>query len=119
MKRPVRRFLGLGVGVAAAIGMPLAVYAQWHPLLAHLVGVNASTLLLFGYDKAVAGGTWTRVPERVLHLFAFAGGTPATLLARKLFRHKTLKSSFKRTFAWVIVGQIVLLRAAWYLLASR
>jgi len=47
-----------------------------------LAGVNLATVLLYGYDKAVSGGTKLRVPENVLHLLAFLGAVvPAHVLA--------------------------------------
>jgi uncharacterized membrane protein YsdA (DUF1294 family) len=64
--------------------------------------VNAATILLYGYDKAVAGGTRSRVPENVLHLLALLGGSPAAFLSQRLFRHKTVKPGFRRVF-WLIV----------------
>src|SRR5689334_1725787 len=68
-----------------------------------LAGVNLATVLLYGYDKAVSGGTKLRVPENVLHLLAFFGGSPAALLSQAMFRHKTVKPSFRRTF-WLTVA---------------
>ncbi|MBI4575749.1 MAG: DUF1294 domain-containing protein [Planctomycetes bacterium] len=68
-----------------------------------LAGVNVAMLALYGYDKAVAGGLRTRVPEAVLHLVALAGGSPAALLGQVAFRHKTRKGSFRAVF-WAIVA---------------
>jgi uncharacterized membrane protein YsdA (DUF1294 family) len=50
------------------------------------------------------------VPEVVLHGLALAGGSPAALLAMRLFRHKTAKSGFRFVF-WVIVAAQALLAA--------
>jgi len=60
-------------------------------------------VIRYGYDTAVSSGTKLRVPENVLHLLAFLGGSPAALLSQAMFRHKTLKPSFRRTF-WLIVA---------------
>lgn len=98
---PSTPFLILSL-VLAAGGIGGAVYYRWHPLIGYAGGVNAATLLLYGYDKAIAGGTKTRVPERVLHIVAFAGGTPAAFVAQALFRHKTSKAPFQRTF-WILL----------------
>ena len=67
-----------------------------------LAGVNVATFLLLGYDKAIAGGRRLRVPEVVLHLLTFLGGTPAAFIGQGLFRHKTRKGSFQAVF-WLIV----------------
>ena len=62
--------------------------------LPFLAAVNAATLLAFRIDKnrALAGG-W-RIRETDLLSLALIGGTPAALLARPLFRHKTRKEPF-------------------------
>lgn len=89
----------------AVMGL-LMVLLTWRlgmgALPAYLLAVNSTTLLAYGYDKSIAGGRRTRVPERVLHLLALAGGTPGAMLGQILFRHKTLKRSF-RTWFWIIV----------------
>ena len=77
--------------VGGAVG--LAFYGSIPPLIGALVGINLATIVLYGYDKAIAGGTRRRVPENVLHLVAIAGGSPGALLAQVLFRHKTVKAS--------------------------
>lgn len=69
---------------------------------AYLLAVNAVTFLLFGFDKAIASGSFTRVPERVFYAVAFLGASPALLIGQKVFHHKTLKTSFQIIF-WVIV----------------
>lgn len=65
--------------------------------------VNIVTFLSFRHDKrrAVTGGR--RVREADLLLLALIGGSPAALLARHLFRHKTRKQPFS-TLLWLIVG---------------
>lgn len=78
-------------------------------LIYYLAGVNAATMVVYGYDKAVAGGPARRVPEWVLHTLAFFGGTPGAFLAQQLFRHKTVKASFRRTFWRIAVLQLALL----------
>ena len=86
--------------------------------LAYLAGINCATMVLYGYDKLIAGSQLLRVPERVLHIFTFAGGTPAALLSQRLFRHKTIKESFRTQF-WMIVFLQVCLFLLWIWLSSR
>ncbi|UNK50776.1 DUF1294 domain-containing protein [Lysobacter sp. S4-A87] len=64
------------------------------------------TVLVYGYDKAIAGGRRRRIPERTLLGMALCGGTPGALLAMWLFRHKTAKQSFRKWLALVIVAQL-------------
>jgi uncharacterized membrane protein YsdA (DUF1294 family) len=62
--------------------------------------------LLFGYDKGAAGSRGTRVPESVLLLVTLAGGWPGTLLAQRVFRHKTIKATFNRKLVMVVILSI-------------
>lgn len=61
---------------------------------AWLAGINAATLVAFGWDKRRARQGGRRIRERTLLGLALAGGSPAALAARRLFRHKTLKQPF-------------------------
>ena len=81
--------------------------------LAWWLALNAATVLLYGYDKAIAGGKRRRIPERTLLAFALLGGSPGALLAMGLFRHKTAKVSFKRAMVCVVVAQMILLAVMW------
>lgn len=75
-------------------------------ILAYFALVNLIALLSFRYDKrrAVAGGR--RVREADLLLLALIGGSPAALLARRLFRHKTRKEPFSTFLLLIVVVQI-------------
>lgn len=78
-------------------------------LLAYLIAINAVTLVFYGIDKALSRGRkLPRVPERTLHFIALAGGTPAAILGQQLFRHKTLKGSFRFWFWWIAAAQLAL-----------
>ena len=80
-----------------------------HPLLLWLVAINMGTFLVYGYDKFLATrGVW-RISERVLLLLALIGGSLGALVAMQVFRHKTIKSSFRLQLWGVIAIQIMLL----------
>ncbi len=85
-------------------------------LYAYLVGINAVTVLLYGYDKrqAIIGGG--RVPELILHLAALVGGSPGALLAQAVFRHKTRKIKFKMVFIGILLLQVLIAIGCWYFL---
>src|ERR1041384_1325218 len=109
---PAVRFLLAAANVAAARagrGRWLSLPWSW----AALAGVNASTLALYGYDKAIAGGRRLRVPEAVLHVLALLGGTPSAFVGQQVFRHKTRKGSFQRVF-WLTVFIQLALVAFWF-----
>ena len=56
------------------------------------------TFAIYGWDKWSARRAGRRVSERTLHALTWAGGWPGALAGRRLFRHKTRKS----TFLWQI-----------------
>ena len=75
--------------------MRIAIIYAW--------AINLLTLLAFGWDKMNARRKRRRVPEKRLLWLAVLGGSPAALLGRWIFGHKTRKRGFSvRLFA--IVG---------------
>jgi uncharacterized membrane protein YsdA (DUF1294 family)/cold shock CspA family protein len=88
-------------GVAALSALVMAGGVPW--LVAYLIGVNTTTFLFYGYDKAIAGSRRLRVPENVLHGLALCGGSLGALLGQKVFRHKTRKPWFQVMY-WAIVA---------------
>jgi uncharacterized membrane protein YsdA (DUF1294 family) len=71
-----------------------------------LATINLVTVAFYGYDKVRAYAGVGRVPEVVLHGLGALGGSPGALLAMWLFRHKTLKGSFRILFWAIVVLQI-------------
>jgi len=102
--------------IATVSVVVLAVYfgRKGAPLLAYLAAVNLITIMMYGYDKAVAGTDRVRVPELLLHLLALLGGSPAALLAQRLFRHKTRKAPFQLVFWLTVALQAFVLWLFWY-----
>jgi len=108
-RNPVYRFGLITFGLAAL----LAGLMWWFGLLSDLllcwlISITLATFLTYGYDKAIAGSRRTRVPERVLLALTFAGGTLGALLGMGLFRHKTIKGSFRTKFWLVVAAQAIL-----------
>jgi len=81
---------------------------------AYLVGINAVTMLLYGYDKRQAIAAGGRVPELILHLVALLGGSGGALLAQILFRHKTRKFKFQAVFVGILFLQLLVAFGYWY-----
>ena len=79
----------------------------------HLVSINLTTVLAYYVDKRAAIKHAWRVPENNLHTLEFLGGWPGALLAQNLFRHKTVKKSFRAIFWLMIVLEFV---AIWIIL---
>ena len=65
----------------------------------------ASTITFIAYalDKSAAKGNRRRIEENTLHFCGLIGGWPGALLAQRLFRHKTKKTSFQVVF-WITVA---------------
>ncbi|GAB4150628.1 MAG: DUF1294 domain-containing protein [Candidatus Promineifilaceae bacterium] len=110
-KNPGRRFGLLTLGLAV-VTMIAVWWQQWlPPLPAWLVGITLVTFFTFGYDKAIAETPRTRIPEIILLLLTFIGGTVGALGGMFLFRHKTAKRSFQLKFWLVVLLQVGLIVA--------
>lgn len=70
---------------------------------------NAAAFLLFGFDKISSQLRRQRIPEYVLYLATFLGGSIGALLAMNVLRHKTRKTSFQLAVAVLILLQIVII----------
>ncbi len=106
-----RLFVALSLVFVALTALFLYLTLRVPGLGAYLVAINLATLLTYFYDKTAAVHDYVRVPERVMHLQAAAGGSPAAVLGQAAFRHKTTKASFRKTFWTIFITQIVLLTA--------
>jgi uncharacterized membrane protein YsdA (DUF1294 family) len=63
--------------------------------LFYLTTINLITFVAFGFDKFLSKTkTKTRIPENVLHSLQLFGGSPASLFAMMIFRHKNRKTIF-------------------------
>ncbi len=115
-KRPVRFHFLTGACVALALtvllwlGLGRSTDAI-HLLFCWLVAINVTAFGYYGYDKGQARASADRVPEVVLHGFTAAGGAIGAYAAMQVFRHKTIKGSFRIAFWLLIAVQVALL--AW------
>lgn len=75
---------------------------------AYVFAINITSILVYGYDKMIAGTLRTRVPELILHGLTLFGGTFGSLFSQIFFRHKTRKDSFQNVFWSIVVIQAVL-----------
>jgi len=95
----------------ASFVLALFVFSPEPPLslYAFLISINLSAWILIAWDKAIAGRTITRVPERVFLALALLGGAAGLLLGMKLFRHKTKKGSFQYSLVAIFAIQALLI----------
>ncbi|OQA47622.1 MAG: Cold shock protein CspA [Chloroflexi bacterium ADurb.Bin325] len=117
---PYLKFLLIGIGSALVLLFGLAFALDRPGSLALWIGMWAvalsmATFGLYGWDKARAGATGTRVPELVLHLLAALGGTPGAFLGMCTFRHKVSDRRFQAIFWLIVAAQVGVL--AWWLLS--
>jgi uncharacterized membrane protein YsdA (DUF1294 family) len=75
--------------------------SPWIIINAYFI-VSAITFIVYALDKSAAKGNRWRIEENTLHLCGLFGGWPGALLAQRLFRHKTKKTSFQVVF-WITV----------------
>ena len=74
-----------------------------------LGAANLTAFAFYSLDKYLARKVIIlRIPETVLHTLAGIGGSPAALLAMLIFRHKTIKPSFRVLFWSIVVVQLAL-----------
>ncbi|MFD2942277.1 DUF1294 domain-containing protein [Flavobacterium notoginsengisoli] len=78
-------------------------------LLLYFLIINIFTFLITGYDKFQARRHNRRIPESVLFILAFIGGTIGLLTGMFFFRHKTSKTTFIMKFSYIIIVQIVVI----------
>jgi uncharacterized membrane protein YsdA (DUF1294 family) len=107
--------LVLALGLTLGLFLLLRLQASWYSLLfCWLAAVSVVAFGYYGYDKARATRTRSRVPEVVLHGLALGGGTLGAYAGMRLFRHKTVKGSFRLVFWIIAVLQVALVVAALY-----
>jgi uncharacterized membrane protein YsdA (DUF1294 family) len=110
-------------GIALLLSLALATIqvlvfrpaAAWMPYVgAWLVSINVVAFGYYGFDKARARSSTSRVPEVVLHGLAFVGGSVGAYAAMQVFRHKTVKGTFHIVFWTIVVLQLGLIAALIY-----
>lgn len=94
----------------------LAPAPEWWWFVGFYALMSALSLSLYGLDKRAAMRGGRRTPEARLHFFELLGGWPGALLAQRMFRHKTRKTSFLVVFYVAVVANLAAL--AWILYAD-
>ncbi len=99
-------FLVVLVGLVIANRLPMVVLGVY--LTASLLAIGA-----YFQDKHAAKRDAWRTPEKTLLLIGLFGGWPGALLAQRLFRHKSSKTSFQILFWGTVI--VNCLAVAWFL----
>lgn len=101
-RRSGGRFMTVATAAGIALMIAIAV-VLWHlPRWVFIVYLGASilTFILYAFDKHAAGKGGRRAPESTLHLLSLLGGWPGALIAQRILRHKSAKTSFQIMF-WI------------------
>jgi uncharacterized membrane protein YsdA (DUF1294 family) len=99
------------VGALAARGdLPVAV-----PVL-YLAG-SLTAFILYRVDKTAAADGERRTPEDTLLVVGLLGGWPGALVAQRMIRHKSRKTSFQLLFWTTVVVNCAVL--AWFWSVQR
>lgn len=88
-------FIGVLLVLVVSGRLPILVPALY-------AGMSLLTFLTYWLDKRAARRDAQRTPENTLHLLSLLCGWPGALLAQRLLRHKSVKSSFRLGF-WLTV----------------
>jgi len=116
-ENPALRFGPIAFAAALALAAAIVVFGLiGDPIAAWLIAITLVTFLAYGYDKLIAGSSWTRVPESVLLALALAGGSLGALAGMQLFRHKTAKLAFRSKFWLVVVVQVAVLAVYYWII---
>lgn len=78
-------------------------------LLYYLIFINIFSFLLFGIDKYRAIKNKYRIKEKTLFTLSIMGGVFGSLLGMKVFRHKTLKASFKYGIPFILIIELIII----------
>jgi len=81
----------------------------WAGIAALYTGMSIIAFVMYGLDKMAARNSATRISERTLLLCGLVGGWPGAMLAQRLFRHKTIKPTFRMAFVASIFLNCLLL----------
>ena len=73
----------------------------------YLLVVTAVTFAVYGWDKLCAKRGMWRVPEKILLLLAFLGGSVGAMAAMAIFRHKTLHLKFRYGVPLILILQLI------------
>lgn len=105
-------YLGLLFGGSYYAGWLLWIFGAYAVL-------SVLSLIQYGWDKASAKRKRWRVPEKSLQTLAFLGGWPGSALGQTIFRHKTQKVSFQKTFRLCVAANVLITVAAIVVWVSR
>ena len=73
----------------------------------YLLVVNIAAFAVYGWYKMCAKRGMWRVPEKILLLLAFLGGSVGAMVGMAIFRHKTLHLKFRYGVPLILILQLI------------
>ena len=73
----------------------------------YLLVVNIAAFAVYGWDKMCAKRGMWRVPEKILLLLTFLGGSVGAMVGMAIFRHKTLHLKFRYGVPLILILQLI------------
>ena len=95
------------VAFIAAFGIAFVTLGLPWRMPALYLAMSVLAFAAYGFDKAAARRGGQRVSEQTLLTLGLVCGWPGALVAQQLFRHKTRKRSFRRTFWTSVVFNVL------------
>lgn len=88
-------------------------------IASYLFGINIVTFFTFGWDKFIStrpgnDGGGPRISELTLLTLSAIGGSPAAIVAKPIWNHKTKKKPFNQRLKTVIFFQFLFLMTIGY-----
>ena len=84
-------------------------------IIIYILAINLVTFFFFGVDKLQAQLDHRRTPERFLWVLTLLGGTMGALGGMHFFRHKTKKISFQIVLTLILILQMCIGYALFFL----
>ncbi len=100
---------GIWIGLLLLSFLGVWYFFDFDLVINVFISLNIASFLLMMVDKTMANGRMSRVPEKVLYLITFLGGSIGLLVGMQAFRHKTRKTSFQLVVFLICVIQVVAL----------
>lgn len=117
--KPIDHWVLLGVGVV--LFLVSSFFLNF--IISYLLAINIITFLLYYRDKKLSmtkdkyGNKRARIPEFCLHCCEYLGGSLLARVAAKIWKHKTIKYSYKIDYYCIVITQLLIIIA--YLLVYR
>lgn len=84
-------------------------------LISYVVIINIISFIMMGIDKRKAKKRAWRIPEATLFILAGVGGSIGAIAGMYTFRHKTKHHSFTWGMPAILIAQILLIAALFFL----